>query len=227
MTDALPPAPPGTRWLEDSPFPVSPNPGARPVWDPSRWLRWVKKADPIAWNRLRELVERGCDEDELVFYLARLQRAAETEMPTKKEFRNDSDLFEEAAQRIMFYERSAFQYLLYGPESSTDLPDLAHLLDEFALRFASLEKVARPKRHTAMDDLKASVVRHVHQRTRSPQDTLVAAVIGRVTKKYNYASDAQKMWRRRMGKLLDHTTIFEQLWEDARPQKVNSETSAK
>jgi hypothetical protein len=162
-------------WIEDHPFPVNPDPHLPPAWAPGRWVRWLEREHPAAREQLAALVEDGCSEDELVFYLAKLRYVPDAAVPDKGQYADDLTVLRHAAERFRFYETSGLQYLLY--RGRTDLADLTRLAEDFLERFKWVAPFVTGKRHVALDDLRASIVRHVQRTTGTEHDAKVSELI--------------------------------------------------
>jgi hypothetical protein len=168
------------------------------------------------------VIQRGCEQDRLVFYLNRIPNVSQLGMITRRQLDRDCRDLSRAAKRIVEYEASVLQPWLDGEAGFHEIPVL---LNRVVAWLRTLQPQVHGRSQAAVDDILASIVRHVFDRTGHFHDSTVCDLVrvsaprGRLA---HYHIDKHRPWRRYHRELLTKPTYFEHAWASARLKAVDS-----
>jgi hypothetical protein len=173
--------------------------------------------DHASLPHLQNLVDAGCDRDELLFALELAflaDESWETQLGMKlRDFkvaishvRHCADTIDRLNRSKLIY-RASIEYHLPGFVGLRESPTLAERLREYATMLDWLRRVSGPKRSIGLHAWKAYIVAVVTEGTKKPHDLEVSSLIAAVLDDAKYSLDAHKTWR------LKQTDLIEQIRE--------------
>ncbi|HZT77377.1 MAG TPA: hypothetical protein VFA27_12025 [Vicinamibacterales bacterium] len=206
------------------------------------WLRWLSKHHRYEFNKLRDLVAHGCEEDRLVFYLYNLKFYAGTGRLSSGKFRG---MIKDLARTVddLRVLRNSVIGLAVADATASNMglqpwDDIREDLIELAEEILLYESWVGRKANALLDDAKAAIVRHVRERTRQHYHDEVAALIraaleqedeakGRnrkikkIADERAYTEKAHNMWVGRHTRLLSGETRHEAKWQELKATATN------